>query len=177
MANDSGSLQTVVLLSEKLREQAPRIRARAMAQANAEIASLAEALERSVVAAKAENHRVTDIARALTTPGKTPNRNRVYEILKKYENHIDSRTEGFPFEWVARQVETAQGEATVYDIHTIVQDFGPDSVTGEYTWRYDVATGRPEAVFSLDYEPWPLTKHYQSLIQQWVDINPYPGRE
>jgi len=177
MSKDMALLQTVATLEAQRRREGPRIRARALAAAKVELAALDEAVELAVVAALAGEHTVTEVARALTTPGKTPNRNKVYEIKTRREGAIDSRIAGYPFEWVAREVVTASGDRTVYDIHALVRDFGPEEVTGEYTWRYDQETERLEAVYSLDYEPWPATKYYQSLLTQWVGINPYPGAE
>jgi len=180
VSKDMSTLQAVATLAEQLRKEGPRIRAKALAAAKVEVAALEEAVERSVVAALQDEHSVTEVARALSTPGKTPNRNKVYEIKKKYEGQIESRTAGYPFEWVAREVATREGVRTVYDIRALVNGFGPDDVTGEYTWRYETdEDGQPrvEPVFSLDYEPWPTSKFYRSLIGQWIGINPYPGDE
>lgn len=177
MSKDMSTLQAVATLSDKLRREGPRIRAKALAAAKVEIASLEEAVERSVVQALADEHSVTEVARALSTPGKTPNRNKVYEIKKRWAGQIDSRTAGYPFEWVAREITTRDGQSTVYDAHALVSEFGPEDVTGDYTWRYDQETEKLEPVFSLDYEPWPTNKFYQSLLTQWMQINPYPGEE
>lgn len=175
MTKDMALLQTVATLADSARREGPRIRARAMAAAKVELAALDDAVELAVVAALEGEHSVTEVARALTTPGKTPNRNKVYEIKNRRAGQIGSRSAAYPFEWVPREVTTAAGARTVYDVHALVSDFGPDAVTGEYTWRYDIETERLEAVFSLDYEPWPTNKYYQSLIRQWVEVNPYPG--
>ena len=133
-------------------------------------------LEQAVLAALEDGHTVTNGAAAYTTSGKTPNRNAIYAIKAKYADQAEMWVGEYPFEWVPREVKSATGLRTVYDVFTSVEDFGPEKISGEYTWRYD--NGDLEAVlgFGPD-EAWPTSKYYQQVLERWLMNHPYPEED
>jgi hypothetical protein len=132
------------------------------------------ALEQSVLQARSEGHSVSDIARAYTTSGKTPNRNAIYAILS---SRVTQGGDSIPFEWVPRTVKTARGKRTVFDVRAELDGFGPEAVSGEYTWRYDTATHELDPVLTAQ-NPYPYElSFYKSVLSRWLTNNPYPGEE
>lgn len=117
---------------------------------------------------------VTDIARAYTPHGKTPNRAKIYKLLQDAAITPQSQVEGFVGKWVHRTVATVDGDKTIYDLVATLSNFGPDGVTGEYTWTY-MGEGQIEPSVDFEKPPYPSTKTYASALQDWLVKNPYPG--
>ena len=136
-------------------------------------------VERAVMAAIADEHKITDIGEAYTISGRTPDRTSIYKIKNKHEGAIEQLwADRFPFEWTERSIETAAGTATVYDAVAELHKFGPSEVTGEFTWVYDRISRELEQVLTPDSVPYPLDeKYYKQLLDRWLLTNPYPGGE
>jgi hypothetical protein len=135
-----------------------------------------QALERAVMVAKYDDHTISDIARAYTVSGKTPNRNAVYKIIMSHSGE-DGDMGDMPFEWRARQIKTARGERTVYDITANLKDFGPDKISGEFRWRFDEPTQTVDPVLD-EHDPYPVSEtFYRKVLERWVSNNPYPREE
>ena len=81
----------------------------------------------------------------------------------------------FPFRWEPRIIETFAGERTVYDVIGELHEFGPEDVTGVFRWNF--IAGELEPVLDPTMEPYPHTKAYTSVLEQWLLRNPYPGEE
>jgi len=128
----------------------------------------------SIRAALDDGHSIMAVARAYTTSGvETPNRNAVYRLLKKYGDEPVVGT--FPFEWVPRKVRTAAGTKTVYDVHATLNGYGPQEVSGDFTWRY--LLGELDPVIT-EQDPYPAdVKYYRQALEKWHQHNPYPGGE
>jgi hypothetical protein len=133
-------------------------------------------VEQAVMAALEDGHTVANVARAYTVSGLTPNRNAIYAIRKKYAEQPAVWVGGYPFEWTPRTVETAAGLKTVYDIEAEFSGFGPQEISGNYRWRFDVATGEPEQYLS-DPQAYPIDNYYRRALEHWIGTNPYPGQE
>ena len=134
-------------------------------------------VDRLVMVALDGGDTVTDVARAYTTSGRTPNRNAIHEIKKRSLGLGDETPEEYPFAWVPRRVTTVRGEKTVYDIHAVdMVEFGPDGITGDYTWRYDPAHEEPEPILT-EADPYPTTRYYKQALRRWVLNNPLPEEE
>lgn len=135
-----------------------------------------KALAQAIFVAREEGYPVIDIARAYTTPGKTPNRNAVYAIINQFKKQTVE--EDLPFKWVPRTVKTASGKKTVFDVHAEFSEYGPEDLTGDFTWRYDESTSTLDPVLKVDEDPYPVdSSFYRSLLGRWVQANPYPTKE
>lgn len=178
MTKSAATLQVVAALAEDFRTSRDRLMKEAIEQVRIKMAEKEQALEEAVVRALEDDHAVTAVARAYTPPGSTPNRNAIYAIKKRHaEKFAGPKSSGYPFQWVARTVETRNGTRVVFDIHAVLNAFGPDDVTGEYTWTYDPNDETVEPVLSVDYDPYPTTKYYKQMLSQWLSMNPYPGEQ
>lgn len=171
MSEANPRLVAVAEKAEKYRQAKRRMEAEALAKVALELAVMEKDLNSTVLDAL-ELHSVTDVATAYTVPGNTPNRNKIYEIRRASDQAL--ATVGYPFEWAARTIATVNGPRVVYDVHATMKDFGPDHVTGIYTWSWDNGLS-PE--LDLDYEPYPTTKYYKRMLEQWLSLHPYPGED
>lgn len=151
-----------------------RLEAEAAQWVEAQLREEEEALENAVMVALEDEHSVASVARAYTISGKTPNRNKIYEIKNRNADKITTWRGDYPFKWVGRTVRSRDGERTVHDIHSYMQDFGPDHVTGTFMWRYDLESKRPEPLFVEGEEPYPYEKYYIQILDKWLVENPYP---
>lgn len=173
--SDISKLQAVSTAVMRAEEALSNFRLEADARVDEQMKSYVKDIESAVLRALDDEFSVTDVARAYTISGKTPNRNVIHAIKRRYESEEDTLTV-YPFEWVARTTTTARGDKTVYDIHAVLEEFGPDDVTGEYTWRYDRATGEPEQVLT-EHDPYPASKYYTQALTRWIMVNAYPGED
>lgn len=133
-------------------------------------------LDRAVLAALDAGHSVTDVARAYTISGRTPNRNAIHAIKRAYSDDGSMTLSEYPFEWVERRIATVTGTRTVYDIVGSLIQYGPDEVTGEYRWTYNQNKGELDPVIT-EADPYPADKFYTQAIQRWIMNNPYPKGE
>lgn len=123
----------------------------------------------------AEGHSITAVAKAVSKPGKTPNRGAIYDVLRN--RNVQRKVEELPFSWQPRDVETAAGTRTVYDLTAELEMFGPDEITGWFRWRYDTATHELDPVLDED-DPYPSEAgFYTKMLSDWLERNPYPGGE
>lgn len=171
---DQSTLITVATMSADFREARQGLIQEAMAEVATKLAQRERALEEAVMQALA-THSVTEVARALTPPGKTPNRNKVYDIRNKYKDRDVRVKSEYPFEWVPREVQTVHGTVTKYDVHGVLDEFGPLDVTGAYTWTYYPDTDTLEPELDGTQEPYPTNKYYTRALEMWLMLNPYPG--
>lgn len=178
MTKDVATLNAVALARRDQRDSKAQLLIEAANWVEQRMAEKEVAVEKAVLAALEDGHKVTAVAQAYTLSGKTPDRNAIYTIRKKHANiERDIWTGEYPFEWVARDVQTAKGVRVVYDIHTSMAGFGPEEVTGDFTWRYDTATDEVEEILDFDGEPYPTTKYYKQVFDRWLRTNPYPGED
>lgn len=170
----SPQLARLAVKAEEFRTARRRLMDEAVKRAMAQIAQEEQALEKEVLLAIDEGNTVTDVARAYTPPGSTPNRTKIYQIIRKYESKTarEAAYQDSPFRWVARKIDTVEGEKTVFDLVATLVDFGPSEISGVFTWTY--IAGELEPVVDFDQEPYPNNKHYQFALQQWLSLNPYP---
>lgn len=173
--NDLTRLTRVAVLAENYRAAKETLRKEAEARIRAELANLENGLELAVVEALDHGHNVTEVARAYTPPGNTPNRVRIYNIRKKHDGPTIVTEGDFPFRWEPRVIETFTGERTVYDAVGILMEFGPDDVSGTFRWTY--IGGELEPVLDPTVDPYPNTKAYTAVLEQWLLRNPYPGED
>lgn len=160
--------------AEEFRNTKKDLLAEAVRKAQALIDQREQELDQLVLQALEEGHSVMDVARAYTPPGSTPNRNKIYDIRRRYSDGTKVASYGdWPFRWEGREVETVNGPRTVYDVIGTLVDFGPDQVNGVFRWRY--IAGQLEEVFEFDKPLYPTGKHYQFMLSQWLQMNPYPG--
>lgn len=165
-------LVAVTTLVDDVRDTRTRLQQEVMAEVRKRLAEKERALENAVMDALSV-FTVTDVARAYTPPGSTPNRNAIYEIKRRNAARNVMRVTTAPFEWVPRTMETVNGEITVYDIQAVFDNFGPANLNGLYTWSWD---DRPVFELTGAQEPYPTTKYYNSMLEQWLTVNPYPGQ-
>jgi len=173
---DNAALVAVTVAAKEVEDARAIFQAEAEAWVEDRLYPAVIVLEQAVIDALDEGHSVVAVATAYTISGRTPNRNAIYNIRKSFKENPNRDGGGdFPFEWVERVVKTRMGERTVYDIHANVQSFGPDEITGEFTWRYDVITQVPEPVISRE-DPYPHdVRYYRQALSRWLTVNPYPG--
>lgn len=175
MARDISALTTVAQRAHDVANARDRLELEAAAWVDKKVLTFEGALEEAVVSAVEDGHSVTAVARAYTISGKTPNRNKIYDILKKYADDDAPWSGDYPFEWTAREVKRASGSVTVYDVHGDLSDFGPLEVSGYFMWRYDRATGELDEVLDGVEDPYPIgTKYYKQVLDRWLVANPYP---
>lgn len=171
---DRTALDAVAVNAQTFLDATDRIEQEAVAWIAERMEPYRMALEEAVFQARDEGHSVVDIARAYTMSGKTPNRNAIYAILSSRDT---TRGASLPFEWVPRTVKTAKGTRTVFDVQADLEEFGPDNVSGEYTWRYDTSNYELDPVLTAQ-NPYPYdTNFYKSVLDRWLTNNPYPGEE
>lgn len=171
MTEAAPRLIAVAEKADKYRLAKKRLVEEAMAKVAVELAVLENEVEEAVRDAL-ELHSVTAVATAYTVPGNVPNRNKIYEIKKAGE--AADATVGYPFEWSPRTIATANGPKVVYDIKAAMKDFGPEHVSGLYTWSWD---NGPSPELDPNYEPYPTTKYYKRMLEQWLALHPYPGED
>jgi hypothetical protein len=136
-----------------------------------------DALERAVMDALYNEHSITSVATAYTGPGKSPDRKLIHLIKNKHKNTESLWVEDYPFEWSARETETIDGFATVYDVVGVFESFGPEKITGSFTWRYDHISRELEPVLT-DADPYPQTnKYYAAVLKRWASTHPYPEED
>jgi hypothetical protein len=171
---DRTALDAVAVNAQSLAEATERREQEAAEWLASRLDPYRMALEEAVFQARDEGHSVIDIARAFTTSGRTPNRNAIYAILSSRDT---TRGTPLPFEWVPRTVKTVKGKRTVFDVQADLEEFGPDNVSGEYTWRYDTSNSELDPVLTAQ-NPYPYdTSFYKSVLDRWLTNNPYPGEE
>jgi hypothetical protein len=156
------------------------VNAKTEARARIEREVLAEVMRlqldfEDVVVRAAETEQVVNIARAITPPESTPNRAKVYAILRRHGGMTRLKTAEYPIEWVARDVEGFDGTYTVYDAVGTFSGFGPAGISGEYTWAYDRGDLVPE--YDPEAPTYPTDREYQNILKTWLIANPYPGVE
>lgn len=142
-------------------------------QVLAEVLRLQLEFEEAVVEA-AKTEQVMNIARAITPPESTPNRTKVYKILRRHGGRSRLQRDEYPIRWVARDVEGFDGTYTVYDAVGTFSGFGPAGISGEYTWAYDRGELVPE--YDPEAPTYPTDREYQNMLKSWLIANPYPGR-
>lgn len=174
MAKSLETLNAVKLRLDDFEHEKGRLEQEARLWVEERIRPALVTFEQSVSDAVNDGHTVTDVARVITGLGKTPNRNRVYEILSRTAANLDAWTREYPFEWQPREVQTAKGVRTVMDVTGVLEDFGPDEINGAFQWRYDRSTGELELVEYSTAEPYPTTRFYRRALQQWLQAHPYP---
>ncbi len=172
MSNSERRLAAVALAAEDLRDARTDIRKRVQRMIAAEIAEKEFAFEEAVLSA-IETESIANVARALTPPGSTPNRARVYQVLNKHKIAGKRAQAHYPLEWVEREVETFDGNYTVYDVVGTFEAFGPDKINGTFRWTYD--TSGLTQVYDPEGEPYPATSAYKKAIDNWLASHPYPG--
>lgn len=174
--DDQARLVNVRVQADEFRKARGILVKKALAQVDAEMASLEAALEKTVLHAL-EVNTLTDVAAAYTPVGTTtPNRNAIYAIKKKHDAAEAVAIKSFPLEWVPRTVTTYKGDVTVFDLHAVLKDYGPLDITGEFTWTWE--GDRIEPVINIDQDPYPVTtKFYKRVLDQYLLLNPYPGEE
>lgn len=171
---DTSALDAVAKSASTYLKMEAQLQAQAAAWVAVELAEYTEALEESVYEARDDGHSIVDIARAYTLSGKTPNRNAIYAILS---SRTTPRDDDLPFEWVSRTIKTARGKRVVYDVQADLEEFGPENVSGEYTWRYDTSNHELDPVLT-DQNLYPYEiNYYRRVLDRWVTNNPYPGEE
>lgn len=168
---DDAILLKIAVLAEDLRVSRDKLHREALAQVEAQLAVKQRSLDSAVGEAIEEGHTITAIARAYTPPGSTPNRNKIYEIKGRTGAVYASSNGDYPFEWVSR---TSNGR-THYDVIGTLLDFGPENVSGTFRWKY--IAGSLEPVIDAVRDPYPNTRYYKQMLDQWVSLNPYPGGE
>lgn len=176
MSEVKAELVAVTKAARELEEARQTFRAEAELWIEERLFPSVMALERAVVDALEEGHAVTTVATAYTISGRTPNRNAIYNIQRRFKEDPDRDiTVEYPFEWVPRVVNTRKGETIVFDIHATLSDFGPDEISGDFTWRYDAYSNEVEPVLTRE-NPYPITtKFYSRVLTRWLAINPIPG--
>lgn len=167
-------IHSVSALSQEYADKKRRLELSAAAWVEQHMTGSKEELEAAVVVALEDGWSVTDVARAYTLSGKTPNRNAIHEIKNRNTSIMETWAEEYPFSWVPRTVTTAAGTRTVYDVVLTAAGFGPDRLEGTYTWRFDAATGTTDPVVTMA-DPYPATKFYRQALNRWLTTNPYPG--
>lgn len=174
--SDIATLHAVADAVKRAEEMRETLQLAANLRVEAQMETYLEAIERAVMAALYDEHTVTDVARAYTTSGKTPNRNAIHAIKRKHDSD-EMDTTNYPFEWVPRVIETARGTKTIYDIHAVLWSFGPDGWSGEYTFRYNPVKNEVEPILG-DHDPYPLdVTFYRVALSRWIMMNPYPQEE
>ena len=132
------------------------------------------AVDEAVMDALDNGHSITSVAGAYTVSGRTPDRNAIYEIKSRHTGTQDLWVDEYPFEWVPREVQTVSGFTTVYDVRAVLEEFGPSSISGEFTWRYDRITDELEPVIT-ESDPYPQgEKYYASVLKRWLIGHEYP---
>lgn len=171
---DKSALDAVARSASTLAEMELKLEEQAAEWLAKELAEYTEALEDSVFQARDEGHSVMAIARAYTLSGKTPNRNAVYEILLSRNAQRDDK---LPFEWEPRTIKTARGKRVVFDVKANLEEFGPDKISGQFEWRYDIPKHELDPVLTPDglypYE----VNFYWRVLDRWLANNPYPGED
>ena len=173
------SLDTIQLVSSLSQENAgkkKRLEISAAAWVEQHMIDSTNELESAVVSALEDGWGVTDVARAYTLSGKTPNRNAIHEIKNRNASIMETWAEEYPFEWVGRDVTTARGKRTVYDVVLNAKNFGPEKLTDTYTWRFDRTEGTTEPVVT-ESDPYPSSKFYRQALTRWLTTHPYPGED
>lgn len=172
---DADTLSAVAVQAQSAKTLRTRLEEDAAAWIQTQMEQHEAALEEAVMNALSNGHSVSDVARAYTVSGKTPNRNRIYEIKARNNSNVSAWSGKYPFTWVERIVETAAGERTVYDLVAKTQNFGPDKISGDFRWRYDSGVIEPVLNPDPDVDPFPVTNFYSQLLDRWLKMNPYPG--
>lgn len=132
-----------------------------------------ELLFEQAVLRAVETESVTNIARAISSPGAVPNRARIYAVLKKHKVQGKRDALHYPIVWSPREIATFDGAFTVYDAVGRFENFGPDKITGTFSWTYD-ESGLTQ-IYDPEGEPYPSTPQYLKILSSWLDSNPYPG--
>lgn len=172
---DPETLSAVAIQAKSAATLRARLEADASDWIQAQMQQHEAALDEAVMGALSDGHSVTDVARAYTISGKTPNRNRIYEIKARNNNNVSAWSGKYPFRWVELIVETATGERTVYDVVATADNFGPEKVNGIFRWRYDSGALEPVLDADPNVEPFPVSTFYAQLLDRWLKMNPYPG--
>jgi len=168
------ALEKVAETAQLLLQAEAQVKAEAEAWKIKQLEPINDELERAVLNALDEGYSVTDVARAYTVSGKTANRNAIYAIRDAHAG--EDRTADLPFEWKARELTTVRGTTTVFDVYAELTEFGPEAFSGSYVWRYDAANERLEQVLDPVVDPYPEDQgYYGSVLQRWLENNPYPG--
>lgn len=154
---------------EEAHKEATRI---ALQWVEREVSKPTNELEIAVMDALAQGNSVANVARAFTLSDRTPNRSAIYEI--KNRRHVRGAVETYPFEWDERTVTTANGDRTVYDVVAHLHEYGPDKISGDYTWRYDMFDRTLEPVLTAA-NPYPTdVEFYTMALTSWLMDYPYP---
>jgi hypothetical protein len=172
---ETNRLERVAAAVRSLQSERKRLNIEAEAWIEQQMEARQKNLERLILDAL-EEHKLVEVAEAYTISGKTPNRNAIHRIKNKYAGVapvLDADIE-YPFEWWPRIVQTARGSTTVNDVVGTLDGFGPDGVSGTFRWTYTGAALEP--VLTED-DPYPNTKYYQAVLQNWLESHPYPGEE
>lgn len=177
MTTDKTALMAVSKARRASIDKRAQLRIEAAAWVESRMKETNAALDQAVMSALDEGHSVTSVAQAYTVSGKGPDRAAIYAIKAKYSNPQALWAGEYPFEWVGREIETAAGTRVVFDVKAVLNEFGPESVTGEFRWVYDSITHSLDAVIT-DEEPYPGTvKYYAQILERWLITHPYPGAE
>ena len=137
----------------------------------------------AVATARGKNYAVSELARAITPPGRSPNRAKVYALLEEFPTLAQPDSpEAFPFRWEPRTLRTARGHQVFYDLVAEFANFGPNRLMGTYRWS--VIAGELEPVYNRDVEDWqetgmpyPVGEVYVSALNDWMAMNPQPASE
>lgn len=155
-------------LARRLREAKTNLYAELEAQVQARLQQHEDALNQAIVSARYEGLTVSAIARAYTGPGKTPNRNKITEILRDRIDPSAIPSTDSVFSWQERTVSTPEGERSVYDLVVNAIDYGPDDLTGRFRFR---VLGTDIEPYSEDDAGW---SDYDGL-RLWMADNPRPS--
>lgn len=170
-------LHAVAARVQSAEEAHARLKAEADAWVKSQMKAEDKAVEDAVMDALDDGHSIAAVARAYTISGLTPNRNKIYEIKKRRAERITDWVGEYPFRWSPRIVKTRDGERTVYDIVSETSEFGPEDITGEFTWRYDRETNTPEPILYVDRDPYPTSVYYNTVLTKWLADHPYPEED
>ena len=177
MPKSENKLNAISQRVRSVQESRVRLEEEAAAWVSRQLADEERALEDAVMAALDDQHSIADVARAYTISGKTPNRNKIYEIKRKRGDRITDWVGEYPFVWSPRIVKTRDGQRTVYDIIANTNAFGPDEITGVFEWRYDSDINSVEPKLFIDREPYPTTDYYRTVLTKWLLDHPYPEED
>lgn len=174
---DMTKLHAVAAATAERNEHRAQARIAAEAWYNKQMEPFEAALDEAVWAALDADHTAMDVARAYTLSGATPDRNAIHAIKSRRMTVVDEWADDVPFKWKKRTVTTKAGKRVAYDVFAEMDAYGPDEVTGTYTWRFDLTTGELDEVLT-DLDPYPSTdKFYKQVLDRWVVTHPYPGEE
>ena len=133
------------------------------------------ALGKAMFEAKERGVSVTRLARAVTpVTSATPNRNRVYELIKTYLATGDAYTDRvYPFAWAFSDLLDVNGEShSVPVLKAKFENYGPTGLTGEFEWF--LVAGEYSPVSDSDI-PFPSDPWYRNQLAHWIQENPTPS--